>query len=359
MSSEQARRDAEAREMELEQRVRDLENIVAQWQVNGAEDLFSVAGGHTFGAGAVRLDRNGMKFRTNFAQALAPAISWQEEFWATAEGFNAEPGAYVRGTVPSGTRGLLTLLASEDMTVGDSEDIAQLQLSAEDNETYIVGSLRNDANVVKRFEAKFNTIENAFYLDGLTLGLWSDTSDPANSGEGEIWYRSDLKEIRLDTGSGGIVSIGAGGGGGMQVLAVKATDTTRSSTTTLTADPHLSYAIGANENWVYEFSWVVDSAAAPDFKYQIDIPSGAVGAGVEERTIASSTNSHARIPRAAGSSLTVINVNTAWPMIITLKVGVDNGATAGNVALHWAQNTSDATNTTVRAGGYMLGMKQA
>lgn len=130
---------------------------------------------------------------------------------------------------------------------------------------------------------------------------------------------------------------------------VKPTDTSRAATTTLADDPSLLFAIGASETWMARFAlYVLSASATPDFKYTITVPSGASGNFRE--SVGGTVNAFA--------APVTLDLGAATDKIVTLDVSVVNGVTAGNVALQWAQATSDATAVLLKAYSSVMAIKQ-
>jgi hypothetical protein len=133
----------------------------------------------------------------------------------------------------------------------------------------------------------------------------------------------------------------------------KASDTSRNTTTTLTADPDLKFPVEASKDYDFEILvWMQAAGATPDFKFTLVGPSGSTiwwgpieqGANVY---FTPSTSAAAAILEG-GDPLVVAGSGTTGPYGLLLKGTVMNGATPGDVELHWAQNTSDGGNCTVK-----------
>jgi len=142
-------------------------------------------------------------------------------------------------------------------------------------------------------------------------------------------------------------------------IAVKSSATSRASTTTLTADPHLVVSLEANA--VYEFdldlSYNGGTNGSSDLKFAFTGPSGysmtfgtllvAIPAGV---TLGGGTQA---------STLVSGSVGTSTPLYARVSGTVTTSTTAGSLTLTWAQNTSSATNTTLTTGCKMRVKRQA
>jgi hypothetical protein len=148
----------------------------------------------------------------------------------------------------------------------------------------------------------------------------------------------------------------ATGTGYTQVIR-KTADATRTSTTTTTTDPEMLVALAANTNYVIEL-YLMFSGVAGDFKLAWNIPAGCsifrwslgpdVGAASNSNiTMRSSIHIASSEPGFGTFS------DTSW-MGAKETIIVFNGATAGDMQLKWAQNTSSANVSTLRAGTFMM-----
>jgi hypothetical protein len=141
---------------------------------------------------------------------------------------------------------------------------------------------------------------------------------------------------------------------------VKGTGTTRASTTTFADDPDLIVPVLANKVYLIEF-WVKAAAlAAADIKTIWNVPAGTTGnrqvvgpgstaADAGADNITSRWGVHAFATSIAYNGVRDSAANQFWFKewaIVTV------GATAGNIALQWAQVTSNATGSVVAAGSY-------
>jgi hypothetical protein len=147
-------------------------------------------------------------------------------------------------------------------------------------------------------------------------------------------------------------------GGGATVAAVrKSADQSVTSSTTIANDTHLKFAIGANETYTFNL-WLYTSAAnsTPGIKWNVAGPSGST-------VFFSPPNTY---PMADGATVIATigsSTDTFQGFVdgnlrpILIQGTILNGSTAGDVQLKWAQNTSSATATTVKAGSFIYGIK--
>lgn len=122
---------------------------------------------------------------------------------------------------------------------------------------------------------------------------------------------------------------------------------------TLSDDSVLKFTMAANTKYTIRLKVFFTTAATPDFKYRVTGP-------------ASPTLVRRHITRAAGAAVpSMVAVVTAYDAadvalagagaegLIDEEIIVHNGGTAGDFVFQWAQNTSNASATIVRAGSYI------
>jgi hypothetical protein len=175
-----------------------------------------------------------------------------------------------------------------------------------------------------------------------------------------------------ETGSGntGWVAFGApgaGGGGAFTVAVAKTADENVAASTVLQSDDELLFAIGssATEIWFFEaFLTVAAPNTAMGAKYGLVGPAAAtalwgLGGGVAATGKAgfNATGTLAAALAIGGTTGAMPSLNGTW--LVYLAGWVYGGGTPGNVAVQWAQNTSDAGNLTVKKGSYLRAQKIA
>jgi hypothetical protein len=146
-------------------------------------------------------------------------------------------------------------------------------------------------------------------------------------------------------------------------MAYKSADETIQSDTTISNDAALTKALAASSKYAFRARIFFDTTANADFKYQLTY---------------SGTNSIWRclrgqiVPGTAASTDTMTEGVDLAPLLLAASItgagttggfiqldGVIHTGNAGTWAFAWAQNTSDAANTTVRAGSYVEFFKVA
>jgi len=135
--------------------------------------------------------------------------------------------------------------------------------------------------------------------------------------------------------------------------AVKSASTSRTSTTTLTADPDLTVPVDANAAYDVEISLPYNGAATGtgDIKFSFSVPSGASITGGFEGI--ANPLGVAILTVATGSTLFSASNGTGNPLWCKISCTLFTSGTSGNLVLNWAQNTSSGTATTLLAGAKM------
>ena len=133
----------------------------------------------------------------------------------------------------------------------------------------------------------------------------------------------------------------------------KAANTTRTGTTSLVADPDLKVPIVASGNYWMKFVIMAATTVAGDLKYRITGPAGGGGFIKPLHTIATGT-APADTARSAYDASDIVFAATGTGLItMEITCRINNSTNAGDVSIEWAQNTSDAGNTTFFSGSYV------
>ena len=129
----------------------------------------------------------------------------------------------------------------------------------------------------------------------------------------------------------------------------KTSDQTTNTDTTLSDDSTLVWTAEASRVYAVEYVIFYNTPAAADFKYTLTGPASPTLVRIHGRVWDGSGSAVAdAFNTAFGTSNAVTSGNTDF--ILRIAAIVQNGATAGPVAFQWAQNTSNASDTTVYAG---------
>jgi hypothetical protein len=134
----------------------------------------------------------------------------------------------------------------------------------------------------------------------------------------------------------------------------KTSDETIQSDTTLNADAALVFAMSANTKYSFKLFVIFDTGATGDFKFRHAGPSSPTLVRIRRHHIIGAGTAYAGIAiDTAYSSVDVAVAGSAGPGVVEMDGIVHNGANAGNFEFQWAQNASEAVDTTVRAGSYI------
>lgn len=132
------------------------------------------------------------------------------------------------------------------------------------------------------------------------------------------------------------------------IIKVKTADETVNNSATLQDDDHLVFAAVANAKYWVRITLYISSGAVPDFKSAFSVPSGTTGwRGMV-------TNSAAGFVQNADLTTGRVSAMNAANYGAVIEAYVETSSTAGNVTFQWAQDTADASNTTVAKGSTMM-----
>lgn len=141
------------------------------------------------------------------------------------------------------------------------------------------------------------------------------------------------------------------------VTVIKPADTARNTTTSMSNDPDLVLNLAASAT--YEIRGVIfydgPAAGSSDLKCTFTIPSGASGQyAVAHQNLSASYVS----PFASNWTDTVTSNSNGTSTIMTYTVwGLLITTTAGAMHYQWAQNTSNATNTHIKAQSFLCAQR--
>ena len=132
------------------------------------------------------------------------------------------------------------------------------------------------------------------------------------------------------------------------ISVVKQDDETKTTDTVLTDDTEIKGQL-SKKNHAYSFTLLVffQSGTVPDLKYSIAIPSGTAIMNTnvwQPDAVSDTTDATATTVQATGDNPAALQITG---VIIT-------GDTIGEVNFQWAQNTSSATATTIKAGTNLI-----
>jgi hypothetical protein len=133
----------------------------------------------------------------------------------------------------------------------------------------------------------------------------------------------------------------------------KIADQNRTGTTTLADDDTLLVRVAANQQFIIRGKVFFDTIAAGDFKYGFSIPASPTLVRIRRLDcVAGGTPAFRAVDVANVATQSLAGTGTTGGYVEFVYL-LHNGANAGNWAFQWAQDTSDGSNTTVRAGSYI------
>jgi len=146
----------------------------------------------------------------------------------------------------------------------------------------------------------------------------------------------------------------------MHLIARKSGDESLPSSTVLQDDDTLIAPVGTTEVWKFEYSLLVTGAAG-DIHFGFTYPaSGTVSSNIvgfnTSSTLQGLLLADATSPADASSWLVT---SDTVPCLYVIPVTYTGGGTAGSLTLQWAQATSNATATVVKANSTLWGVKLA
>lgn len=133
--------------------------------------------------------------------------------------------------------------------------------------------------------------------------------------------------------------------GRMQVIR-KTADETIAATVILQDDNHLLFAVGANEVWAFQGLLIYNTSGVEDFKYAATGPSGSSGFIARLDAIA--------VVAPLGTESGSVNATTGSDMSVGISGVIENGGTAGNLQIRWAQFAAGVTDLTVREHSFLV-----
>jgi hypothetical protein len=140
---------------------------------------------------------------------------------------------------------------------------------------------------------------------------------------------------------------------------LKRVDETRTSTATVADDGALAAPLPANAKRFIRGTIFFDTAVAADFKWRHNGPAGLALLRLRRHVIIPGATAYSDVAVDTAYSAADIAVAGAGTNggIVQFDAIIHNGATAGMFAFLWAQNTSDAGATIVRAGSLLEWIK--
>lgn len=134
-------------------------------------------------------------------------------------------------------------------------------------------------------------------------------------------------------------------------IVYKSADEIVNNSAALQDDNHLFYAMGANEEVEFEINGWFDSGTTPDIKHAVVVPAGAVlywsATGFD---VSGTAYNDALVQTTSGTAGNQGGTGVGTLRHFRIKGYARTTGTSGNLQLQWAQNTANATDTTMHRG---------
>jgi len=134
---------------------------------------------------------------------------------------------------------------------------------------------------------------------------------------------------------------------------VKTEDQTKNSETTYAADTDLQFRVEANRVYNIRLSAFFDTDATPDFKFQFTGPASPTLFLARGHYVVPGATADTDFLHTAFSTSVAVTGASSADGYVEAVILLQNGANRGVFAFEWAQNTSNAGDTTVRGGSYL------
>lgn len=157
-----------------------------------------------------------------------------------------------------------------------------------------------------------------------------------------------------DGATGATGATGPAGSGDTKVR--KTADESVTSSTTLQNDDHLFFPVGASETWIFDMFLSPYGSSSGDIKFAFTVPAGAT---IKWSMLGTNSNAGSSVymQTTGGASLPFQLFGGLPAEMCMIRGIVTTAGTAGTLQLQWAQNTSNATATSVQADSYLQASK--
>ena len=302
--------------------------------LGGGSDSF-VNDGNTFG-GLATIGTN-----DNFGLNIETAGSTRLAFANTGEAtFNSSVTVSSGGIAVTGNSSVTGSLSATSFS---GSGLGLTALNASNISSGTLADARLSSNVALLDAEQTFTALNTFN-SGLIVGTTTDTTAGAIRWNGADFEGYDGTQWLSFTSGGG----GGGSSSPSQTTVRKSANENVNNSTTFQNDDHLFFPVGANETWTFRYVLQGVSSTTADLKFAITAPAGSTcSIGVIDAEGAT-TNSNLGCGVTSGL-IEGTGSNEVYEVVGT----VTSGGTAGNVRLQWAQNTAEATNSTLFTGSYL------
>jgi hypothetical protein len=139
----------------------------------------------------------------------------------------------------------------------------------------------------------------------------------------------------------------------------KRADQTRTATTTFASDDTMTFSAVASATYRVKIGIHYTTPAAADIKFQITGPASPTYINLCKKSVAGGATAFGTIAIDTAFSTSTSVTGTGTDGYFEYEGVIQNGVNAGTIAVQWAQDTSDAGNTIVRAGSFIDYMRIA
>jgi hypothetical protein len=138
-------------------------------------------------------------------------------------------------------------------------------------------------------------------------------------------------------------------------LVQKTVTQTKISTSTLAVDSVLKFTMAASTKYVFRAKVFIETNTTPDFKWRHAGPASPTRVTIKRSAIVPAATALSNIAIDSAYSAADITMLAASGTLGWLEFEgvIENGLNAGDFEFQWAQNTSDASTTSVLAGSYL------
>jgi len=201
-------------------------------------------------------------------------------------------------------------------------------------------------------------VHNSVPLQGGPLDFANDTIASLNAGSTTFSSGAALQELVIGNPADSLV-VNAGGtapewvaaaGGQTFGRGVKKVTELIQNDSTLTDDNDLIIAVNANKTYGFLLMLAISTDVLPAFKYAFSLPVGGSGSMIADVWDSTTPNVIADATTARTIAAAPGEIEFTIPVVGKFEIA----GTAGNIALQWAQDVSNAGNTRLHAGSYFV-----
>lgn len=149
---------------------------------------------------------------------------------------------------------------------------------------------------------------------------------------------------------------------GLVKVILKSSNETRTSTSSVSDDGSLTFSAAANTKYQITYYLMASGPASGGWKCGMNVPSGSTGyfgstfdyddvsSSWGSRSVGSTKSSTALLSGTVPASSMATSGRTG----IGIRAAVETSSTAGSITLQWAQNSSNASATTIYQNSFMI-----